>query len=197
MNATILRISNATNSFMDNYQIGNIMNKNLLIRNMALMRNIGKYSMYEAPLFPEIGMAYNIYEHVLNRPEDIGLINGLIGYNNGFTDDGPLAMGGDEVMKARYLGDNLPDDMQRFRTLYPSSDSEQITNSKKKGEKGDNKKKSDANVENSKPQVKKTVYVTNSHSAELSGGDIMLRKAMSMLDAQLTQEGNTYLTSLL
>ena len=185
MNATILRISNATNSFMDNYQIGNIMNKNLLIRNMALMRNIGKYSMYEAPLFPEIGMAYNIYEHVLNRPEDIGLINGLIGYNNGFTDDGPLAMGGDEVMKARYLGDNLPDDMQRFRTLYPSSDSEQITNSKKKGEKGDNKKKSDANVENSKPQVKKTVYVTNSHSAELSGGDIMLRKAMSMLDAQL------------
>jgi hypothetical protein len=94
-------------------------------------------------------------------------------------------MGGDEVMKARYLGDNLPDDMQRFRTLYPSSDSEQITNSKKKGEKGDNKKKSDANVENSKSQVKKTVYVTNSHSAELSGGDIMLRKAMSMLDAQL------------
>ena len=187
MNATILRISNATNTLMDNYQIGNILNKNLLIRNMALMRNIGKYSMYEAPLFPEIGMAYNVYEHLLNRPEDIGFINGLIGYNNGFTDDGVLAAGGDEARRDFMMGGNIKNE-SRFRTATPSSDSDATTKKKKKGQGGDNLTKSEANTNNSKPTVQKTVYVTNSHSAELSGGDIMLGIAMSQLDKQLSDK---------
>ena len=87
MEATTLKISNALNKLGDNYRIGNLLNKNLLIRNLALMRNIGKYSFYSEPMFPEVGMAYNIYERVLNRPEDIGLINGLIGLDNAITDD--------------------------------------------------------------------------------------------------------------
>lgn len=87
MEPTTLKISNAINKLDSRYRIGNLLNKNLMVRNLALMRNIGKYSMFSEPMFPEIGMAYNIYEHVLNRPEDIGYINGIIGLNNGMTDD--------------------------------------------------------------------------------------------------------------
>lgn len=96
MEATTLKISNALNKLGDNYRIGNLLNKNLLIRNLALMRNIGKYSLYSEPMFPEVGMVYNIYERLLNRPEDIGLINGLIGLNNAMTDDMLLKGDGDK-----------------------------------------------------------------------------------------------------
>ena len=96
MEATTLKISNALNKLGDNYRIGNLLNKNLLIRNLALMRNIGKYSLYSEPMFPEVGMVYNIYERLLNRPEDIGMINGLIGLNNAITDDVVLKGDGDK-----------------------------------------------------------------------------------------------------
>ena len=85
MDTTILKVSNGFNALMDDYTIGNILNKNLLIRNLALTRCIGKYSMYSDPMYPEIGMPYNVYEHIFNRPQDIGYMNGLIGYNNGIT----------------------------------------------------------------------------------------------------------------
>lgn len=48
--------------------IGSLVNKNTNIRNLNLMRNIGKYPLYDFPMFPEIGMVYNVYEHLLNRP---------------------------------------------------------------------------------------------------------------------------------
>ena len=102
MDAAVLKISNATNTLFDDYQIGNIMNKNLLIRNIALMRNIGKYSMYNQLMFPEIGMAYNIYERLLNRPEDIGAINGVVGYNHALEEDSIFA-GRGETQKDRFI----------------------------------------------------------------------------------------------
>ena len=114
MEATTLKISNAINKLGKNYRIGNLFNKNLLIRNLALMRNIGKYSLYSEPMFPEIGMAYNIYERLLNRPEDIGLINGLIGLNNAMTDDDELlGTGGFKIydFKTEDGGDSIKRDV--------------------------------------------------------------------------------------
>ena len=62
MDPTVLKISNSINELNSKYRIGNLLNKNLMIRNLALMRNIGKYSMYSEFMFPEVGMSYNIYE---------------------------------------------------------------------------------------------------------------------------------------
>ena len=161
MEATTLKISNALNKLGDNYRIGNLLNKNLLIRNLALMRNIGKYSFYSEPMFPEVGMVYNVYEHVLHRPEDIGLINGVIGYNNVIDDDEELITNSNKVSG-------------RFITADFSTNPDAVVEKKKKGILKDNDKKSDANVNNVSGSVRKTIYVTNSDSVRRSGGDIAL-----------------------
>ena len=131
-----------------------------MIRNMALMRNIGKYSFYSEPLFPEVGMVYNIYEHVLNRPGDIGLVNGVIGYNNGLDND-------DELKGA-----------ETFKETYYTSNSEVINERKQKGIAGDNDSISDASVNNRKAPYKKIVYTTNSDSFSRSGGDAAMGEVL-------------------
>lgn len=169
MNADVLKIANATNTFMDDYQIGNILNKNLLIRNIAIMRNIGKYSMYNQMMFPEIGMAYNINERVLTRPSDIGVINGVIGYNNAIDDDTPIAGKGNEVTS-------------RFINLEYTPKTTESLNKKRKGKGKDNEEISDAEVNNVGETLKKTVYVTNSNSVERSGGEIALGEVMKTVN---------------
>lgn len=80
-NFTTLQISDQFNS-IHGFKIGSIYNKNLAIRNITLMRNIGKYKMYNIPLFPEIGMLYNVYERELNRPVQHYEKGGLLEWNN-------------------------------------------------------------------------------------------------------------------
>lgn len=80
-NFTTLSISDNVNSVYG-FKIGSIYNKNLAIRNITLMRNIGKYKMYDVPLFPEIGMIYNVYERQLNRPVVHYENGGLLEWNN-------------------------------------------------------------------------------------------------------------------
>ena len=80
-NFTTLSISDQFNSIYG-FKIGSIYNKNLAIRNLTLMRNIGKYKMYNIPLFPEIGMLYNVYERQLNRPVQHYDKGGLLEWNN-------------------------------------------------------------------------------------------------------------------
>ena len=83
-NFTTLSISDQFNSIYG-FKIGSIYNKNLAIRNLTLMRNIGKYKMYNIPLFPEIGMLYNVYERQLNRPVQHYDKGGLLEWNNDVT----------------------------------------------------------------------------------------------------------------
>ena len=154
MDTTILKISNATNTFLDDYQIGNLLNKNLLIRNIALMRNIGKYSMYNQPMYPEVGMAYNVYERLLNRPSDIGGINGLVGYNNGVTDD--INLNGINISSVIY-----GDAVNRFRKVEYNGN-------------------------------KKDIYVTNSESPILRGGEKVLGDSLAELNKHLRAE-NRYI----
>lgn len=66
-NYTTLNLSDKFNSMLG-FKIGSIYNKNLAIRNITLMRNIGKYRMYDIPMYPEIGTIYNVYEKEYNRP---------------------------------------------------------------------------------------------------------------------------------
>jgi hypothetical protein len=80
-NFTTLSISDQYNS-IQGFKIGSIYNKNLAIRNITLMRNIGKYKMYNIPMFPEIGMLYNVYEKELNRPVRHYEDGGLLEWNN-------------------------------------------------------------------------------------------------------------------
>ena len=79
---TTLNISDKFNSMLG-FKIGSIYNKNLAIRNITLMRNIGKYKMYNIPMFPEIGTVYNVYERELNRPVVHYEEGGLLEWNNG------------------------------------------------------------------------------------------------------------------
>lgn len=83
-NFTTLSISDQFNSIYG-FKIGSIYNKNLAIRNITLMRNIGKYKMYNIPLFPEVGMLYNVYERELNRPVRYYEDGGLLEWNNDIT----------------------------------------------------------------------------------------------------------------
>ena len=156
-NTSLLKISNSVNALGSNYRIGNLLNKNLLVRNLALMRNIGKYSLYSQPLFPEIGMVYNVYERLLQKPEDIGLINGLIGYNNGIDND-------NELLRT-----------EGVRTITYTPASEKTNEKKKKGKKtGDNEERV------SEPtSLNKIIYTSNSDSVLRSGGDVLLGEVMS------------------
>ena len=178
MDATVLKISNATNTLFDDYQIGNIMNKNLLIRNIALMRNIGKYSMYNQLMFPEVGMAYNIYEHVLNRPSDIGAINGVIGYNHALDDDALLGNKGETVA-------------DRFFSQPYTPNSKALREKKTTGKSKSNDGKSDSNQEHRDATLKKIIYTTNSNSIERSGGDIALGEVMKVVN-QIFDPTNQY-----
>lgn len=179
MDATVLKISNATNTLFDNYQIGNILNKNLLIRNIALMRNIGKYSMYNMLMFPEIGMTYNVYEHALNRPGDIGAINGVIGYNNAIDDDSVLSNNGDSVS-------------DRFFSKPYTAKSDDYLKKKKSGQEKSNDKKSESTKNNTKNTLRKTVYSTNSGSVLRSGGDVALGEVMDVVNKIFVSE-NQYI----
>ncbi len=167
MDTTVLKISNATNTLFDDYQIGNLLNKNLLIRNIALMRNIGKYSMYNQILFPEIGMQYNVYERLLNRPEDIGAINGIIGYNHAITDDTVLSNKGNSAA-------------DRFFNQPYTIPSDTSKRKRKKGESKESDDKADANSTNELPR--RIIYVTNSNSVERSGGEVALGEVMKSVN---------------
>ena len=169
MDSTVLKISNATNTLFDDYQIGNILNKNLLIRNIALMRNIGKYSMYNQLMFPEVGMVYNVYEHTLCRPKDIGAINGVIGYNHALDDDAVLGNRGETVS-------------DRFFNQPYTPNSKALRDKKTKGESKSNDGKSDSNLDNRDATLKKIIYTTNSNSIERSGGDYALGEVMKVVN---------------
>ena len=78
---TTLQISDKFNNMLG-FKIGSVYNKNLAIRNITLMRNIGKYKMYNIPMFPEIGTVYNVYERQLNRPVIHYDKGGLMEWNN-------------------------------------------------------------------------------------------------------------------
>lgn len=150
-----------------------------MIRNLALMRNIGKYSLYSEPMFPEVGMAYNIYEHVLNRPDDIGAINGVIGYNNAIVSDDVLLSNGDE-----------PKDRFRYIEYEPTSSA--IQEKLRKGKSVDNDTKSDAN-NLEKTTVRRVVYTTNSGSAQRSGGDIAMGEVLKIINKSYLPE-NQYMS---
>lgn len=83
-NYTTLNLSEKFNAMLG-FKIGSIYNKNLAIRNITLMRNIGKYKMYDVPMYPEIGTIYNVYEKEYNRPVVHYEKGGLLEWNNDIT----------------------------------------------------------------------------------------------------------------
>lgn len=76
-------IVNETRNLIAGRTIGSILNKNANWRSWMLMRNIGKYGLFQEPLYPEIGAVYNPYEKIFVTPTSTSWVNGLIGYNNG------------------------------------------------------------------------------------------------------------------
>ena len=67
-------------------RIGGVLGNDADFRNFMLYRNIGKYGLFDEPMYPEIGSVYNPYERVFNQPTDTSGINGILGYNNGVID---------------------------------------------------------------------------------------------------------------
>ena len=95
-NIRMLKAGSAINDLFGR-RIGGVVHNDLSFRNAMLMRNIGKYGMFDVPLYPEIGSIYNPYEREYVVANDLSGINGILGYTHGIVDQGMLSGSFSEV----------------------------------------------------------------------------------------------------
>lgn len=179
-----LKLSSEMNASVVSMKIGSVFNKNLQIRNLTLLRNIGKYPLYDIPMTPEIGMLYNPYEHLLNRPvqhysvanpawkPNTGdTLNGLLEWNNNITEN----LGGNNELVSPWkdLGYWLKKTFTGSK-FVKEVEPEEIANPFRLVEDRDG--------------LKKLVYVSNSGSMGLEGGNNTLKNTKLTINEYLQQK---------